>query len=202
MLLAPHDCPEEKEEGEQPERSLAAAIPPSIAGRSDAGGTPAARRVAAVHHCVSTAVGKVDPGSVGISTVGGIHTRSASSKYSVGAGGLTEAVYVSKRSYKAGETVRLAARVQMGGVPVAGAKVVFTALKPNQVNKVILEATTNKDGVQVISICHKRIFASARKGLEEARAEIASDKDIPEDTRKQLLRTLDRQINRWAETEG
>ncbi|WP_301749302.1 M56 family metallopeptidase [uncultured Erythrobacter sp.] len=62
--------------------------------------------------------------------------------------------------------------------------------------------TTNKDGVQVISICHKRIFASARKGLEEARAEIASDKDIPEDTRKQLLRTLDRQIDRWTEKEG
>ena len=62
--------------------------------------------------------------------------------------------------------------------------------------------TTNKDGVQVISICQKRIFASARKGLEEARAEIASDKDIPEDTRKQLLRTLDRQIDRWTEKEG
>ena len=62
--------------------------------------------------------------------------------------------------------------------------------------------TTTKDGTQIISICQKRIFASARKGLEEARAEIASDKDIPEDTRKQLLRTLDRQIDRWSEKEG
>lgn len=62
--------------------------------------------------------------------------------------------------------------------------------------------TTNKDGVQVISICQKRIFASARKGLEEARAEIARDRDIPEDTRKQLLRSLDRHINQWTEKEG
>ena len=62
--------------------------------------------------------------------------------------------------------------------------------------------TTNKDGVQIISICQKRIFASARKGLEEARAEIARDRDIPEDTRKQLLRSLDRHINQWTEKEG
>ena len=59
-----------------------------------------------------------------------------------------------------------------------------------------------KDGVEVVSICRSRIYASARKGLEEARAEIARDKDIPEDTRKQLLRTLDRQIDRWTEKEG
>jgi len=58
--------------------------------------------------------------------------------------------------------------------------------------------TTNKDGVQIISICRSRIHASARKGLEEARAEIAADKDIPEATRKQILRTLDAQITRWS----
>lgn len=62
--------------------------------------------------------------------------------------------------------------------------------------------TTTRDGVQVISICQRRIMASARKGLEEARAEIARDKDIPEDTRKQLLRTLDGQIARWRDRES
>jgi hypothetical protein len=62
--------------------------------------------------------------------------------------------------------------------------------------------TTSKDGLQVISICHKRVFASARKGLEEARAEIARDKDIPEETRKELLKTLDTQIARWRDREG
>jgi beta-lactamase regulating signal transducer with metallopeptidase domain len=62
--------------------------------------------------------------------------------------------------------------------------------------------TTSKDGVQIISICHKRVFVSARRGLEEARAEIARDREIPEDTRKQLLQTLDRQIERWADKEG
>jgi beta-lactamase regulating signal transducer with metallopeptidase domain len=62
--------------------------------------------------------------------------------------------------------------------------------------------TTSKDGVQIVSICHKRVFASARKGLEEARSEIARDKDIPESTRKQLLEQLDRQIERWRDREG
>jgi beta-lactamase regulating signal transducer with metallopeptidase domain len=62
--------------------------------------------------------------------------------------------------------------------------------------------TTTKDGVQVVSICQKRMFVSARSGLEEARAEIARDKDIPEATRKELLKALDRQIARWKEQEG
>lgn len=64
------------------------------------------------------------------------------------------------------------------------------------------ETITGKDGRTTVLICQKRIFASARKGLEEARAEIASDKDILESTRKQLLRTLDSQIARWKEKEG
>lgn len=62
--------------------------------------------------------------------------------------------------------------------------------------------TTSQDGKQIISICQKRIFVSARKGLEEAREEIARDKDIPEETRKQVLETLDRQIERWSSKEG
>lgn len=62
--------------------------------------------------------------------------------------------------------------------------------------------TTEKDGTQIISICQRRIMASARKGLEEARAEIARDREIPEDTRKQLLQTLDGQIARWSDKEG
>ena len=62
--------------------------------------------------------------------------------------------------------------------------------------------TTTKDGVQIVSICKKRIFASARKSLEEARDEIARDKSIPEDTRKEMLRHFDRQIERWSDKEG
>lgn len=62
--------------------------------------------------------------------------------------------------------------------------------------------STTRDGVQVISICQPRVFASARRGLEEARAEIARDKDIPEATRADVLRTLDSQIARWKDQEG
>lgn len=64
------------------------------------------------------------------------------------------------------------------------------------------ETVTSKDGKQTILICKSRIHASARSGLEQARDEIARDKGIPEDTRKQVLETLDRQIARWAEQEG
>jgi phosphopantetheine adenylyltransferase len=62
--------------------------------------------------------------------------------------------------------------------------------------------TASKDGIQIISICHVRVMVSARKGLEDARDEIAREKDIPDATRKQLLQQLDRQIARWREQEG
>jgi hypothetical protein len=80
------------------------------------------------------------------STVGSIHTRSASSTYYVGSGGLTETLTTSKSTYVGGETVTLSARVLRYGKPVSGAQVVFNALKPNKVNRVILEATTNAEG--------------------------------------------------------
>jgi hypothetical protein len=88
---------------------------------------------------------------VGVGGVlGAIHTGSASKGYVVGSTstttGLTETVYVGKSTYIAGETVTLAAKVLKGGVPVQGANVTFTALKPNKINKVILKATTDSTG--------------------------------------------------------
>lgn len=62
--------------------------------------------------------------------------------------------------------------------------------------------SSTANGVQVISICQRRVMASARRGLEEARAEIARDKDMPAETRKMLLRTLEAQIARWRDREG
>ncbi len=59
-----------------------------------------------------------------------------------------------------------------------------------------------RNGKQTIMICQPRMPVTARLGLEQARAEIARDKAIPEDTRKQLLETLDSQIARWKEREG
>lgn len=60
----------------------------------------------------------------------------------------------------------------------------------------------DKDGKQTIMICQPRIPVTARLGLEQARDEIARDKDIPEDTRKEVLKTLDAQIARWKDKEG
>ena len=64
------------------------------------------------------------------------------------------------------------------------------------------EVTTGRDGSQTVMVCQPRVAASARLGLEQAREEIARDKSIPEETRKEVLRTLDAQIARWKDKEG
>ncbi|MFO6447497.1 M56 family metallopeptidase [Erythrobacter sp. NE805] len=83
---------------------------------------------------------------------------------------------------------------------------VMSGCKPG--SSEMVDTVEEKDGRQKIMICHKRIaeasrvqqdevkagLAEARAGLEEARAEIAAEKDIPEGVRKQVLATLDAQI--------
>lgn len=64
------------------------------------------------------------------------------------------------------------------------------------------ETTEGADGTTMISICERRVYASARNGLQEARDEIASNRDIPEDTRKRILKELDRTIAQWRDKEG
>jgi hypothetical protein len=88
---------------------------------------------------------------IGIGTssqVSRYHTGSDGIAYTVAgiSSGLTETVSTSKASYWAGETVAMSARVLKGGVAVPGANVVFTALKPNKINKVILSGTTDGNG--------------------------------------------------------
>jgi hypothetical protein len=75
----------------------------------------------------------------------------------VASGGLTETVGTGKASYTAGEAVYMATRVMKNGVPVSGASVAFTALKPDKVNKVVLKATTNSNGYA---------YASFRSGAD------------------------------------
>lgn len=89
-----------------------------------------------------------------------------------------------------------AANAAAGGMPRV---IVKQECKPGSQE---VSETTIRDGTQIISICQKRVLVSARRGLEEARAEIARDKDIPEATRKEILRTLDSQIARWKDREG
>jgi beta-lactamase regulating signal transducer with metallopeptidase domain len=64
----------------------------------------------------------------------------------------------------------------------------------------MVETKEAKDGKQIITICQTRIDDTARAGLETARAEIAKDASIPEETRKTVLDTLDAQIARWRDT--
>ncbi|MCX9148771.1 M56 family metallopeptidase [Erythrobacter sp. WG] len=78
----------------------------------------------------------------------------------------------------------------------------------------MVDTSEDKDGRTRIMICQQRIadvaragieesragLAEARAGLEEARAEIAGTRDIPEETRKLVLDTLDTQIERLKRT--
>jgi len=64
---------------------------------------------------------------------------------------LSATVESSKPVYIRGETVTLTAHVSNNGVPVAGAQVNFNALKPNLVNRVILNAATDGNGVATVS---------------------------------------------------
>ena len=57
----------------------------------------------------------------------------------------------SKPIYTAGETVTMTARVLNNGIPVAGARVNFDALKPNGINHVVLAATTGSGGNASVS---------------------------------------------------
>ncbi|GHA78653.1 choice-of-anchor Q domain-containing protein [Cognatilysobacter bugurensis] len=88
------------------------------------------------------------------STVGTTHTAKASATYSVKAAttGFTTTVSTDKASYKAGSTVTMTSRVLRDGKPVSGARVQFTALKPNGINSTITTAYTDSYGYAKKSI--------------------------------------------------
>lgn len=96
----------------------------------------------------------------------------------------------------------IAEAMAAAGAARAAAPRVMMLKECNSAFKGEAEIVNGKDGRQTVMICQPRIAASARLGLEQARAEIARDRDIPEVTRKQLLKTLDSQIARWKEGEG
>ena len=55
-----------------------------------------------------------------------------------------------------------------------------------------------EDGRHAMVICRAAIRAEAAEGLREARDEIASDPDIPENLREEILRSLDRSLERMS----
>jgi len=105
----------------------------------------------AVTSPATAAAGSYGIGAGASSTVGSVHTASASATYSVVVAGLTETITTSKSNYLAGETVSITARVMKNGAPVSGASVNFDALKPNLVNHVVLNGTTDSNGYARVS---------------------------------------------------
>lgn len=89
-------------------------------------------------------------GAGAASSVGAVHTASASASYEVAAAdpgyaSLTAAVGTDKASYVRGETVYLSALVRGDGTPVAGVAVQFTLTQPNG-GSTVLSATSGADG--------------------------------------------------------
>ncbi len=50
------------------------------------------------------------------------------------------------------------------------------------------------DGRRIVQICHEAAAREASRGLEQARAEVARQRDLPAKLRQEILRNLDRQI--------
>ncbi|MFC0679122.1 NEW3 domain-containing protein [Lysobacter korlensis] len=100
-----------------------------------------------------TSAGTATAGNYGIgvgmsSAEGSVHTASASATYAVKViekivATMTTSATTNKTTYTAGETVTMTSRVLVDGKPIKGASVKFDALKPNGVNHIILNATTD-----------------------------------------------------------
>ena len=61
----------------------------------------------------------------------------------------------------------------------------------------IASEKTREDGTKVVMICKSKVMAEALSGLKEARAEIAQESDMDAETRAEVLRALDKQIENW-----
>ncbi|XUU60139.1 M56 family metallopeptidase [Erythrobacter sp. HA6-11] len=61
----------------------------------------------------------------------------------------------------------------------------------------IASEKTREDGTNVVMICKSKVMAEALKGLKQARAEIAKNSEMDAETRKEVLRSLDEQIENW-----
>ena len=57
----------------------------------------------------------------------------------------------------------------------------------------------NSDGTRVVMVCQTRVMAQALEGLREARKSIATDSEMPDDIRSQVLAEIDQQIERWED---
>jgi hypothetical protein len=61
----------------------------------------------------------------------------------------------------------------------------------------VATTTENSDGSRVVMVCQTRVMAKAREGLQQARDQIARDRELSQSMRNRILRELDRQIESW-----
>ncbi|QSB44116.1 M56 family metallopeptidase [Tsuneonella flava] len=60
------------------------------------------------------------------------------------------------------------------------------------------QTATSKNGRRVVQVCTNQIMASAVDGIRSAREEIARDSSMSDSVRKEVLRSLDREIERLS----
>ena len=132
--------------------ALARSIPSGWTGTLDASSLALApgasgSTVLRVASPASAAAGSYGIGVGTSSTVGGVHTASASGTYSVAAAAtnLSDSVATDKASYMRGETVAMSALVKRDGLAVAGAAVKFTLTLPGG-GTTVVNATSGSDG--------------------------------------------------------
>ena len=70
----------------------------------------------------------------------------------------------------------------------------------NGTNGDVSTTVDRADGTQVVRICRTEIMAEALEGLQEARAEIAANRQMDAEIRERVLKELDQQIARWNRT--
>ena len=58
---------------------------------------------------------------------------------------------------------------------------------------------TTSDGQRVVKLCTSQIVASALTGLKQARNAIATNSEMPEDMRAEMLEALDEKIENWKD---
>lgn len=59
----------------------------------------------------------------------------------------------------------------------------------------------SEDMIKEVHFCESRIYAQAIQGLKQARIEIENNPEIPSQTRKHILKSLDQQIEEWSDLE-
>lgn len=79
----------------------------------------------------------------------------------------------------------------------AGREATVIKMECDRNSEEVATTTEGADGTRVVMLCQTRVMAKAREGLQQAREQIARDREMSQSMRNRILRELDRQIESW-----